>query len=213
MKKGFFISFEGPDGAGKTTQIKLLAEFLKEKGEEVILTREPGGTAIGEKIRSVILDPKNSEMSDSTEMMLYAAARAQIVDELIRPNIEAGRIVLCDRFVDSSIAYQGYGRDLGQAVTEVNSHAIKECMPDITFFLKMDPELCFERKVGSDTDRIEAEDMAWHRTVYEGYLRLAENNPERIKSIDANRGVKQVQEDIRDITIKFMDKYRNGGPV
>jgi len=135
MKKGYFISFEGGDGAGKSTQINKLKEYCEKQGYDVVLTREPGGTDIGEKIRQIILDPENSKMADMTEAFLYAASRAQHVEEVIKPAIEAGRIVICDRFVDSSIAYQGYGRGLGECVGIINEYAVNTYMPYVTFLL------------------------------------------------------------------------------
>ncbi len=133
MSRGIFISIEGPDGSGKSTQIENIKEFFHDKNMDIIFTREPGGTPIGERIRGIILDRKCSEMDPMTEAMLYAAARAQHVAQVIRPALEKGKIVICDRFVDSSIAYQGYGRKLGEAVASINHFAVKECMPDTLF--------------------------------------------------------------------------------
>ena len=212
MKKGLFISFEGPDGSGKSTQIKLLAKFLSERGIDFILTREPGGTSIGEKIRSIILDPAGTEMSGRAEMLLYAAARAQIVDEVIRPNIEAGKIVLCDRFVDSSYAYQGCGRGLGDAVIHVNQIAVGEFMPDLTILLDIDPVKCFGRKRKSASDRIEAETIAWHTEVYKAYLELAAKYPDRIIRINADRPVSEIQNDIRKAVTDLIGHGKQDGP-
>ena len=139
MEKGLFITVEGGDGSGKTTQLAFIKEYLTEKGEDVLFTREPGGTALGEKIRSVILDPANKEMVPMTESLLYAASRAQLVSEVIRPALAAGRTVVCDRYVDSSIAYQGYARGLGESVTTINGYAIGDCIPDATILIKVDP--------------------------------------------------------------------------
>ncbi|MDR2487268.1 MAG: dTMP kinase [Clostridiales Family XIII bacterium] len=208
MSRGLFITFEGPDGAGKSTQIKMLSRFLCERGEAPILTREPGGTALGEKIREILLSPQSGSMTDITEMLLYAAARAQIVEEVIRPQVEAGHIVICDRFVDSSIAYQGYGRGLGRVVSEVNAHAVRDCLPDLTILLDIPPARCFLRKEGEKGDRIEAEALAWHSKVYEGYLTLAGKNRSRIRRVDADRGVHQVQDEIRDIVTACIDARR-----
>ena len=132
MREGYFISFEGGDGSGKSTQIQILREFLEERGYDVILTREPGGTPISEKIRSIILDKANSEMDDMTEALLYAAARAQLVSQIIRPALEEGKVVICDRFVDSSMDYQAYARGLGDSVKTINAFAVGDCMPDLT---------------------------------------------------------------------------------
>lgn len=185
MSKGYFITFEGGDGSGKSTQIGLLKEYLENRGYDVLLTREPGGTAISEKIRNIILDPENSEMADMTEAMLYAAARAQLVAQVIRPAINEGKIVICDRFVDSSIAYQSFGRGLGDSVSIINSFGIGECMPDMTILLKVNPEVGSGRIKGRDLDRIEQASMDFHQRVYQGYLELENMYPERILGIDA----------------------------
>jgi len=196
MKQGYFITFEGGDGAGKSTQIGLLKEQLEKDGFEVILTREPGGTRIGEKIRQLILDPGNTEMDGMTEALLYASARAQIVSELIRPALSEGKVVICDRFVDSSIAYQGFGRGLGDAVGVINSYAVNGCMPDLTIFLNLAPDQGTSRIAGRALDRIEQAPDAFHSRVYEGYLRLAEEYPERIFSVDASGTIEQIAEQI-----------------
>lgn len=194
MKKGLFITFEGGDGSGKSTQINLLKEKLSGLGYDVLLTREPGGTAISEKIRQIILDKDNSEMDDMTEAMLYASARAQLVAEVIRPAIAEGRIVICDRFVDSSIAYQAYGRGLGDAVAVINSYAIGECMPDMTVLLKVNPEVGSRRinDRNEDRDRIELASEEFHRKVYEGYLELEKRYPDRIVGIEADRTIEEI---------------------
>ena len=158
MNRGLFITFEGPDGSGKTTQIKMLAQHCAERGFDVVLTREPGGTPISEKIRNIILDPGNIEMAGTTEALLYAASRAQHVSQLIIPSIEQGRIVLCDRFVDSSIAYQGFARGLGDGVRVINEFATLGIRPDLTFFFDVDPETAHARNVASGkSDRLELE--------------------------------------------------------
>ena len=141
MSNGYFISFEGVDGSGKSTQISKLKEYLEAGGYEVVLSREPGGNDIGEQIRSVILDPNNQGMTAVTEALLYAASRAQHVHDVIAPAVEAGKVVICDRFVDSSIAYQQYGRKLGECVRIINGYAIDGCMPDLTFLLKVKPDV------------------------------------------------------------------------
>ncbi|MBR0130731.1 MAG: dTMP kinase [Firmicutes bacterium] len=198
MKKGLFISFEGPDGAGKSTQLAMLAEYCRSKGLDITVTREPGGTSISEKIRCIILDPENSEMSASCEALLYAASRAQLIDQLIRPAVEEGRIVLCDRFVDSSIAYQAYARGLGEGVRLINRFAIKGTMPDCTFFLDIDPEKGRERNVDAGKkDRMEQEELSFHRAVYDGYKKIAEMEPERVICIDADRKAEEIFEDIK----------------
>ena len=196
MNRGFFITFEGGDGSGKSTQIGILRDRLKEAGYDVILTREPGGTQISEKIRDLILDPDNSEMDDMTEAMLYAAARSQLVRQLIKPALSEGKVVICDRFVDSSIAYQAYGRGLGDAVGVINTYAVDDCMPDLTILLKLDPKRGSTRIAGREHDRIEQASDEFHRKVYEGYLKLEEMYPERILGIDAAGTIGEIADEI-----------------
>lgn len=198
-KKGIFISVEGTDGSGKTTQIKRVEQYLKKKGHEVVLIREPGGTNISEKIRSIILDPENTEMGAVTELLLYAASRAQLMFQVIKPALNEGKVVICDRFIDSSIVYQGYGRGIPvDTVKGVNAIAIEGLLPDITFFFDITPEIALSRRIAATgTDRIEKEKMDFHRRVYEGYIKLAELYPERIKSINANCDIETVFNSVR----------------
>ena len=199
MSKGLFITFEGGDGSGKSTQIEKLKDYLEDKGFRVILTREPGGTKISEDIREIILDSRNTEMSDMTETLLYAAARAQLVEQVIRPAVERGDMVICDRFVDSSMAYQAYDRGLGDIVWDINKNAIGDCMPDLTILLRLDPEAGMGRISGRKQDRIELSSSDFHRRVYEGYLALEKRFPDRIKGIDASRGIEEISEEIINI--------------
>lgn len=194
MKEGFFITIEGTDGSGKSTQIGLIKKYLEGKGHDVVLTREPGGTNISEKIRNIILDTGNAEMGDMTEMLLYASARAQLVSEIIKPAVDGGKIVICDRFVDSSYAYQSFGRGIDLKVVEdTNRIAMDGVEPDITFFFDLDPEIAMKRRRNASVaDRIEKEKMEFHRRVYGGYKRLIEIYPERIKRIDAGLSREEV---------------------
>jgi dTMP kinase len=214
MKKGLFITFEGPDGSGKSTQLNLLGKYMESRGFDVVCTREPGGTRIGEKIRDIILDPASSEMDPVTEAMLYAASRAQHVAEVIRPALDAGRAVLCDRYVDSSIAYQGYGRGVGALVEEVNAFAVGGLEPDLTILLDIAPEVCFERigkrMAGGGGDRMESESIAYHRSVYAAYLDLASRRPDRIRRVDGERGIGAVRDDIREIVTAFLNERAKG---
>lgn len=196
MSKGLFITFEGPDGSGKSTQIQRLYSYFKDQGKDVILSREPGGTPIGEKIRKIILDKENHEMDSMTEMLLYAASRAQHVAQVIKPALECGKTVICDRFVDSSIAYQGYGRGLGDCVENVNRYAVMDCMPDLTFLMKLRPELSSARIREKEQDRIELEKEQFHREVFCGYEALENAHPERIIGIDGNRGIDEISREI-----------------
>lgn len=191
MHKGIFISFEGTDGSGKTTQIALLSEYMQNRGFEPITLREPGGVAISERIRSVVLDNRHTEMDQVTEMLLYAAARAQLVAQVIVPALNAGKCVICDRFVDSSYIYQGYARGLGiDRVKAVNDIATRSLMPDITFFMDVDPEVALKRRFdSSQPDRLEMEGADFHRKVYEGYILLCGLYPDRMKRISGMEGI------------------------
>ena len=205
MNKGIFISFEGPDGSGKTTQIKRLSDYCRNNGFEIVATREPGGTPISEKIRNIILENSNAEMSDTAEALLFAASRAQHVEQLIKPALEAGKIVICDRFMDSSIAYQGYGRELGDGVRMINEFAVQGIQPDMTFFMDLDPEIGKKRVLAEgEPDRLENEALLFHRKVYEGYLKLSEIYRERYIRIDANRAVDEISDEIIGIFRKYV---------
>lgn len=197
--KGFFITVEGMDGCGKTTQINKMVQYLRRQGRYVVTTREPGGTSLGEKIRQILLDVDNKNMSAEAELMLYAASRAQLVSSLVLPAVSEGKIVICDRFVDSSIAYQGFGRNLGMDVVEkVNSYALQGCKPDLTIFFDVSPQEVLYRKIRSDKeDRIESETIEFHERVYQGYQQLARQDKERIKIIDARRSVEEIFIEVR----------------
>ncbi|MCQ6281847.1 dTMP kinase [Bacillus sp. EB600] len=195
MTKGIFITFEGPEGAGKTTIISMLAKRL----ENSLLTREPGGIDIAEQIRSVILAKENTAMDARTEALLYAAARRQHLVEKVRPALEEGKIVLCDRFVDSSLAYQGYARGLGiEEVLGINKFAILDMMPELTLYFDIEPELGFQRiskNKGREVNRLDLESLDFHHKVRSGYQLLLERFPERIVKIDASRSLEEVLED------------------
>lgn len=196
-KKGMFITFEGSDGSGKTTQIRLFEKYLIENNYSVVCTREPGGTPISEKIRALILDPENKEEGPVTEMFLFAAARAQHVSEKIAPALAEGKIVICDRFTDSSIAYQGYARGLGEQVEIINEYAMQGTKPDITFFLDLSPEKSRERNAETGkADRMELEKNEFHKKVYDGFKALCEKNKDRYVVIDASQSIESVAEAI-----------------
>jgi len=196
MNNGLFITMEGPDGAGKSTQLEYIRNLLLSRGIDALFTREPGGTPISEKIRRIILDKKNAEMVPMTEALLYAAARAQHVEQVIRPTLMRGKTVVCDRYVDSSIAYQGYGRHLGEGVSIINDYAIAGCIPDITFLLKISPSVAKGRIKSEDQDRLELEADAFHEDVYAGYLALEKKYPNRIVGIDASKNIEQISQEI-----------------
>lgn len=196
--KGIFISIEGADGSGKTTQIQMLRQYFEKKGYDVIVTREPGGTKISEEIRSIILDEKHTNMGYITEMLLYAAARAQLVEQVIAPAKKEGKIIISDRFIDSSAVYQGIARGLGtKMVYDVNHYAIAACEPDITFLLDIDAMEGISRKKNQkNLDRMEQETMDFHQMVADGYRILAREHRERIHVIDASWTIERIQEEI-----------------
>jgi len=192
-----FITFEGPEGSGKTTQIRLLAQALRTRDLAVIDTREPGGTPIGNAIRSILLDPAHTEMSPRAETLLFNAARAQIVDQVIQPALQAGKIVLCDRFIDSTLAYQGYGR--GQSLAPLQAlinYATAGLTPDLTIFLNLDPAEGLRRKHNhrlEEWNRMEEEALAFHQVVRQGYLQLAATEPARWLVLDATQALETIQ--------------------
>lgn len=213
ITRGYFITVEGSDGVGKSTQIHNIENYFLKLGYEVQLTREPGGTRIGDKLRDILLDVSNDEMNEMTEMLIYAASRAQHIKELIEPSLKKGKIVISDRYIDSSIAYQGYGRKLGEdAVKIVNEYASFGLIPDLTFWLDLDPELgrkrILSRSIIQDKDvtfdRIELEKNDFHNRVREGYKEIARKNPERVHRIDASLKADDVWEEIELILRKII---------
>ena len=205
--KGLFIVMEGPDGSGKTTQINLLKEYLEEAGYECLITREPGGTVIGEEIRQLILNPEHKEMSPVTEMLLYAASRAQLVHEVIGPALEEGKIVISDRFVDSSLVYQGIARKLGiSTVSAVNAPGIGIYRPDGIFFIDLsEAEGLRRKKEQKNLDRMEQEGIDFHHMVSEGYRKVLSGRPEVMK-IDGGRSIDTIQKKIRNHVDELLKK-------
>lgn len=205
--KGLFIVMEGPDGSGKTTQINLLKEYLEEAGYECLITREPGGTVIGEEVRQLILNPEHKEMSPVTEMLLYAASRAQLVHEVIGPALEEGKIVISDRFVDSSIVYQGIARKLGiSTVSAVNAPGIGIYRPDGIFFIDLsEAEGLRRKKEQKNLDRMEQEGIDFHHMVSEGYRKVLSGRPEVMK-IDGGRSIDTIQKKIRNHVDELLKK-------
>lgn len=203
MTKGFFISVEGGEGAGKTTTLQKLESFLIEKGFKVVSTREPGGIEIAEQIRSVILNPANTSMDGRTEALLYAAARRQHLVEKILPALDQGYVVLCDRFIDSSLAYQGFARGLGiEEIRSINSFAVHDCLPDLTLYFDLDPEVGLSRihrDQNREVNRLDLEHLDFHRKVREGYLQLVNLFPERIYPIDAEQSKEKVFQQVREM--------------
>lgn len=190
--RGLFVTFEGPDGCGKSTISNLIYEELIKRGISAIKTREPGGTATGEKIREVLLD-KNNRISAETEALLYAASRAQHIDEKINPALDEGKVVICERFILSSLAYQGYGRGLKiEDVENINKFATKNIEPDLIFLFDIDPLITLKRKMGEDADRLELAGDEFHKKVYLGYKDLGKIYNDKINLIDASRSIEEV---------------------
>jgi len=198
---GLFITFEGIEGCGKSTQTALLKQRIEAEGRKVVVTREPGGTAVGEKIRDILLDPINSEIKNVTELLLYAAARAQHIDQIIRPSLASGAIVICDRFADSTTAYQGAGRAIERLfIKQAHEIAVRDTWPDLTILMDLPAEYGLERaRATRELDRIENEPLAFHRAVRNEFLRIAEHDPLRVRTIDATRTVEELSETIWSI--------------
>lgn len=200
-----FITFEGPDGSGKTTQIKLLAENLTAQGHAVLSLREPGGTAIGDQIREIVHALRNKEMSPRAECLLYAAARAQLIDQVLKPYLDQGGIVVCDRYADSTMAYQAYGRGLNRsAVRQIISFATLDLKPDVTFYIDIDVAegIARRKKSGDDYNRMDDQALEFHRRVRAGYLEMIEAEPARWVKINGLQAVEQIQLQIRSEVAK-----------
>ena len=197
MKKGLFITFEGIDGCGKTTQIELLKENLEEKGYTVLLTREPGAKGLGEKLREILLN-YDGEVSSNCESFLFLADRAQHIDTIIKPAIDKGVIVLCDRHTDSTVAYQGYGRQLDlEQIYQLNKIATNGITPDITFILDIDIDTSLQR-IGKGRDRMENSGREFFERVREGYIEISKQEPQRVKLLQGNSPIKDIQRKISD---------------
>lgn len=217
--KGLFITFEGPDGSGKTTQLKLLANYLKGKGFDVVTTRDPGGTIISNQIREILLKPDYKDLKNQTEILLYAASRAQLVHEIIIPAMNQGKIVLCDRFIDASIAYQAYGLCIDKKIVEeINSFASSGLRPIRTYLLNIKPEIGRKRVLTRNInefsnvtlDRIEQKDMEYHQRVLEGFNKLAEENNNRIIKVDGEQSIENIFKVIKSDIEVFLQIKRRG---
>ena len=210
MEKSTFITVEGPDGAGKTTVLNIIAEELAAEGYPIVQTREPGGSPIAEKIRQIILDKKHTEMDPRTEALLYAAARRQHLIEKIIPALEKGNIVLCDRFIDASIVYQGFARKIGiDEVLKINRFAIENTMPDLTIYFDIEPKIGLERiqkHRQGEMNRLDLETMEFHKMVREGYLQLLDRFPDRIKKVMADRPIEEVKTEAKKLILSLLVK-------
>ncbi|WP_391206113.1 dTMP kinase [Psychrobacillus sp. L4] len=212
QNKGYFISSEGPEGAGKTTVMNLLGVKLKNEGFDVVMTREPGGIMISEKIRNIILDNEHIMMDSHTEALLYAAARRQHLVEKVQPALDAGKVVICDRFIDSSLAYQGYARGVGvDEILAINQFAIGKTMPDKTILFDIEPKVGLARIEAHDNrekNRLDVESLAFHQKVREGYLSLVERYSNRIQVIDASRSLEIVLDEVYNVIKRELEIIR-----
>lgn len=212
-RRGIFITFEGPEGSGKSTQSKLLAAYLKKKGLKALCIREPGGTAAGEKIRRILLDRKNDGISPSCEMLLYMAARAQLVKEVIAPALEKGMVVICDRFLDSTLAYQGFGLGIDPVfIRRVGAFATAGIRPDMTILLDLSVSRGLRHRRQAE-DRIEARALSYHVRVRKGYLKLAQEEPDRIRIVKVSREKMTTQRKIRGSIDRLLEKRYPGHGV
>ena len=213
--KGKFITFEGSEGCGKSTQSKMLAEYLKAQGKQVVYLREPGATKVSEKIRNILLDKHNDAMLPNCELLLYMAARAQIVGEIIIPALKQGKVVICDRFLDSTLAYQGYGLGLDlDLIKQIGKFATSCIKPDLTIFLDLAIHKGLYHRRESK-DRIESRTLAYHRRVRKGYFELAKQEPKRIRIVKVNKYLEVTQEKIREIVLNNINlklKEKNAKP-
>ena len=198
MGRGKFITFEGCDGCGKSTQLRLLSKYLTDNGIAHIFTREPGGGKISEAIRDILLNGKNMEMTDECEALLYSASRVQHLSDRVEPALDEGKLVICDRYVDSSFAYQAYARGLGlDFIRKINAFALEKYLPDVTIFIDLTPEAAFKRKHGADeNDRLEKAGMEFHKRVYEGYKAVAAAEPERVMCVDGTQTPQEIFADV-----------------
>ncbi len=207
-KKGLFITFEGADGSGKTSQLKLVADYLKEQNYNIVATRDPGGTPLGGKIREILLNYEG-KVASYCELFLYLADRAQHIEEKIMPALGENKIVLCDRYVDSTLAYQGYARGLDKdEILKLNNIVAQSLMPDLTIVFDVDTEVA-EKRVGDEKDRLESEAKDFHKKVRLGYLDLATKYPERIRVVNANNDIETVYSDVLDILNSYLNQEQN----
>lgn len=205
MREGILISLEGVEGSGKTTQLNLLADHLKKMGRKVLKVREPGGTELGERVRTLLLEKDGAKISPLGELFLYFTSRAQLVEEILKPALGAGFVILCDRYLDATVAYQGYGRGLDVGLIEqINRLIVGDALPDLTFLLDLEAEAGLSRISGRGRDRLEAEGLAFHERVRQGYLEVASRDSQRIKVIPANRGILEIAAEIRGSVIALL---------
>ncbi len=212
-RKGIFITFEGGEGSGKTTHSKRIAEYLRKEGFSVVHTREPGGTRIGKLLRGILLHPDNLDLLPETELFLYAAERRQHTEELIRPALKEGKVVISDRFLDATTAYQGQGRRLNKKLVQtLNEMATSGLKPDLTILLDLDPKVGLKRAIRGQGDRLEQEDLSFHRRVREGYLKIARREPQRVKLVKVREGIEETGEIVKKYITQCLPRRQRNDP-
>ena len=211
MKKGLFITFEGGEACGKSTQIKLFKEYIQTRQDKdnFVFIREPGGTILGEKIRDLLLNFRQDAPTAKAELLLFLASRAHLYEKVLKPALEQGKIVVADRFYDSTVAYQGFARQImpAQEILELNKMILDSLTPDLTFYLEIKPEIAFKRKGDDLLDRMESEPLEFHQKVYEGYRFMAEKEKNRFAVIDATKSIEEIQSQIRQKACNLIEKY------
>ena len=211
MKKGLFITFEGGEACGKSTQIKLFKEYIQTRQDKdnFVFIREPGGTILGEKIRDLLLNFRQDAPTAKAELLLFLASRAHLYEKVLKPALEQGKIVVADRFYDSTVAYQGFARQImpAQEILELNKMILNSLTPDLTFYLEIKPEIAFKRKGDDILDRMESEPLEFHQKVYEGYRFMAEKEKNRFAVIDATKSIEEIQSQIRQKACNLIEKY------
>ena len=211
MKKGLFITFEGGEACGKSTQIKLFKEYIQTRQDKdnFVFIREPGGTILGEKIRDLLLNFRQDAPTAKAELLLFLASRAHLYEKVLKPALEQGKIVVADRFYDSTVAYQGFARQImpAQEILELNKMILNSLTPDLTFYLEIKPEIAFKRKGDDILDRMESEPLEFHQKVYEGYRFMAEKEKNRFAVIDATQSIEEIQSQIRQKACNLIEKY------
>ncbi len=213
MSKGILVTFEGVEGSGKSTHCERICAYLEKKGFEVVHVHEPGGTRIGQQVRNILLSGENEEMVDRTELFLFMASRSQIVGELIRPALNAGKVVVCDRYIDSTVTYQGYGRGIDEKFIKVlNKFAVGEVVPDLTIVLDVETPIGLKRAKkrlsGEKPDRIEKLKLSFHQRIREGYLALARAEPGRVRIVDVDRDIKKTERAVKKCVDRFLQKRK-----
>lgn len=211
MKKGLFITFEGGEACGKSTQIKLFKEYIQTRQDKdnFVFIREPGGTILSEKIRDLLLNFRQDAPTAKAELLLFLASRAHLYEKVLKPALEQGKIVVADRFYDSTVAYQGFARQImpAQEILELNKMILNSLTPDLTFYLEIKPEIAFKRKGDDILDRMESEPLEFHQKVYEGYRFMAEKEKNRFAVIDATKSIEEIQNQIRQKACNLIEKY------